>query len=98
MASPRNDQSFLDGANGELGSAGSASLPFQRQHAFQMPGLRKKIEWLRGCQGIAGREEFTEIADLRRGIARHVDDGTGTETEELREKGGIAAFARRIDD
>src|SRR4051812_48340908 len=69
----------------------------QRQHALEVPRLRKEIEGLGGGEFIAGGEKETQVAHLRGGITRDVDDGTRSKSEELLEKLFVAAFARRID-
>ena len=53
---------------------------------------------LGGGELVAGGEEGFQVAHLRRGVARDVNNGAGAVGEELGEEVFVAAFARRVDD
>lgn len=63
-----------------------------------MTSVREEIEWLHFEQAIAAFRKLLQVANLRRGIAGHIDDARGVEGDELLEKLRRAAFAWRVDD
>src|SRR4051812_17663287 len=67
------------------------------QHAFQVPGLWKKVERLGRGQLIARREKMAEVAHLGCRVAGNVDDGAGPKGEELPQEALVAAFPWRVD-
>src|SRR5688500_4222871 len=73
-------------------------LTLERQHAFEMPRLWKQVEGLGGHQAITRRQKMSEVAHLRRGITRDVNDSTRLENKQLVQKRNVTALARWIDN
>lgn len=60
--------------------------------------MREEVERLDFFEGVAGLQEFGEVAHLGGGVAGDVDDAARSEGEELVEEGVAAAGAGGIDD
>src|SRR5436190_22608569 len=70
----------------------------QRRDALEVARLREHVEGLDARHGVAGGGEGHEVAYLRLGVARDVDDRARREGGELCQELGRAALARRVDD
>jgi len=60
----------------------------ERRHALEVAGLGEHVEGLHAGDAVAGDAQREEVADLRLGVARHVDDRARREGDELGEERG----------
>ena len=70
----------------------------QRRDALEVARLREHVEGLDARDAVAGGGERHEVAHLRLGVARDVDDRARREGHELGQELRRAALAGRIDD
>ena len=63
-----------------------------------MTSVREEVEGLHFEQAVAAFRKLLQVANLRRGIAGHIDDARGVKGDELLEKLRRAALAWRVDD
>ena len=64
-----------------------------------MAGLGEEVEGLNFCElvAIVGEKEL-QIADLGGGVAGNIDDGRGSESQQLIDESRIGSLAWRVND
>src|SRR5690625_1291762 len=86
------------------GRFGGPTLPFstllcrQQSHALEMLRLREKIEGLHRIELIIVFDKKLQIANLRRRVARNIDNPFRPKCEKLPEKELVRSFSWRIND